>query len=99
MAVVTYVTLFRWTEQGVAQIDNTLARAKEFAQIAEKAGGKVRQQYWTTGEYDGVLVLEAPDDTTAIGLIAKLGRMGFVKTQSLRAFDAGEVQQILAKSK
>ena len=97
--MVTYVTLFRWTEQGVAQIDNTVARAREFGQVAEKAGARVKQQYWTTGEYDGVVVLEAPDDATAIGLLAKLGRMGFVKTQSLRAFDANEVQQILAKSK
>jgi uncharacterized protein with GYD domain len=97
--MVTYVTLFQWTEKGVAEIDNTTARAQDFAQAAEKVGAKVKQQYWTMGKFDGVLVLEAPDEVTAMGLLARLGRKGYVRTQSLRAFGAGEIQQVLAKSK
>ena len=96
--MVTYVTLFQWTEKGVAEIDNTAARAQDFAQVAEKVGAKVKQ-YWTMGKFDGVLVLEAPDEGTAMGLLAKLARKGFVRTQSLRAFGADEIQQVLARSK
>jgi uncharacterized protein with GYD domain len=44
-------------------------------------------------------VFEAPEDVTAIGLLAKLAKSGNVKTQTLRAFEAGEMKQILAKAK
>jgi uncharacterized protein with GYD domain len=97
--MVTYVSLFKWTDQGVAKVTDTVKRAEEFTAMAEKSGARVKHQYWTVGDYDGVLVLEAPDDTTAIGLLAKLGKAGNVKTQTLRAFDAGEMKQILAKAK
>jgi uncharacterized protein with GYD domain len=97
--MVTYVSLFKWTEQGVTKIADTVKRAEDFAAMAEKAGGRVKHQYWTVGDYDGVLVFEAPDDVTAIGLLAKLAKAGNVKTQTLRAFEAGEMKQILAKAK
>jgi uncharacterized protein with GYD domain len=97
--MVTYVTLFKWTEQGVTKIADTIKRAEDFASMAEKAGARVKQQYWTVGDYDGVLVMEAPDDVTAIGLLAKLAKSGNVRTQTLRAFESGDMKQILAKAK
>ena len=97
--MVTYVSLFKWTEQGVGKIADTIKRAEDFAAMAEKAGGKVKQQHWTVGEYDGVLVFDAPDDVTAIGLLAKLAKAGNVKTHTLRAFEASEMKQIVAKAK
>jgi uncharacterized protein with GYD domain len=97
--MVTYVTLFKWTEQGVTKIADTIKRAEDFASMAEKAGARVKHQYWTVGDYDGVLVMEAPDDVTAIGLLAKLAKSGNVRTQTLRAFESGDMKQILAKAK
>jgi uncharacterized protein with GYD domain len=97
--MVTYVTLFNWTEQGIAKVQDTIKRAEDFAAVAEKAGARVKQQYWTVGRYDGVLVLEAPDDATAVGLIAKVAKLGFIRTQTLRAFDSAEIGKVLAKAK
>jgi len=97
--MVTYVSLFKWTEQGVTKIADTVKRAEDFAAMAEKAGAKVRHQYWTVGDYDGVLAFDAPDDVTAIGLLAKLAKSGNVKTHTLRAFEAAVMKQIVAKAK
>jgi uncharacterized protein with GYD domain len=97
--MVTYVTLFNWTDQGIAKVQETLKRAEDFAAVAEKAGARVKQQYWTVGQYDGMLILEAPDDATAVGLIAEVAKLGFIRTQTLRAFDAAEIRQVLSKAK
>jgi uncharacterized protein with GYD domain len=97
--MVTYVTLFNWTEQGISKIQETIKRAEDFAAQAEKAGAHVKAQYWTVGRYDGIIVLEAQDDATAVGLIAKLAKLGNVHTQTLRAFDSAEMRGVLGKVK
>ena len=97
--MVTYVTLFNWTEQGISKIQDTLKRAEDFTAVAEKAGARVKAQYWTVGQYDGIVVLEAADDATAVGLIAKVAKLGNIRTQTLRALDAAEMRGVLGKMK
>jgi uncharacterized protein with GYD domain len=95
--MVRYIVLVNFTEQGMKQISETLNRAETFGKSAQKAGASVKSQYWTVGTFDGVLVLEAPDEQTAAALMTKLGSLGNVRTQSLRAFDRGEMEGILGK--
>ena len=95
--MVTFITLWNWTDKGVAKIDETIDRSESFAAAAEKAGIRVKGQYWTVGEYDGFLIIEAPDELTAIAGIAQLARLGNVHTRSLRVLDAAEMRQVLGK--
>jgi uncharacterized protein with GYD domain len=95
--MVRYIVLVNFTEQGMKHISETLNRAETFGKSVQKAGASVKSQYWTVGAFDGVLVLEAPDEQTAAALMTKLGSAGNVRTQSLRAFDRGEMEGILGK--
>jgi uncharacterized protein with GYD domain len=97
--MVTFVTLWNWTEQGVTKIQDTVKRAEDFANTAEKAGARVKMFCWLVGQYDGMLILEASDEATAVGILAKLAKLGNIRTQTLRAFDSAEMQKILAKAK
>lgn len=97
--MVRYIALFKFTDQGMKNISETIGRAESFQKAAQKVGASVKAQYWTTGRYDGALVLEAPDEQTAVALLTKLGSMGNVRTQTLRAFDRAEMEPILAKSR
>ena len=92
-----YISLFRFTPQGVRNLKQSPARAKAFLKDASKAGVKVEAQLWTTGAYDGLLILQAGDETKILGLIAKLAAQGNVTTQTLRAFDAREFAAILGR--
>jgi len=60
---------------------------------------KIVEEYWTMGAYDGVVVMEAPDDETMSAFILKVGSLGNVKGQTLRAFRRNEMEGILAKIK
>jgi len=91
----TYVGLVKWTDQGIRNVKETTKRAKSFREIAEKAGGKVREILWTMGRYDLVLVIDAPNDETITRLTLGLGMSGNVKTETLKAFSAQEVDQVL----
>ncbi len=89
-----YVSLLRFTSQGVRNLKKSPARAAAFCKAAEKAGVKVEVQLWTTGAYDGVLILSAANQSTALKAIAKLAAAGDVATNTLQAFDAREFSAI-----
>jgi uncharacterized protein with GYD domain len=92
-----YVTLIRFTPQGVRNLKQSPARASAFCKAAEKAGVKVEAQLWTAGAYDGILILNAVNEVKILGLIAKLAAQGNVSTQSLPAFDAKEFAAIVGR--
>ena len=94
----TYITLINFTPQGLQNVHESPHRAAAFRSAARKAGVKIKEQFWTLGEYDGAIVFEAKDDATATGLTLTLSGLGNVHTKTLRAFDAGEFAEIVAKA-
>ena len=93
----TYVTLIRFTEQGARNIQDTSKRAAAFREAAKKSGVTVRDVYWTMGAYDGLLVVDAPDDLTVAAVMADLGVTGNVRTQTMRAFDESEIGAVVGR--
>jgi uncharacterized protein with GYD domain len=92
-----YVVLASFTDQGIKGIKDTTKRAKGFRDLAAQMGAKINTIYWTLGNYDVVLTLEAPNDETAAALLSKAGSLGNLKSQTLRAFSEEEMNSILAK--
>jgi uncharacterized protein with GYD domain len=66
---------------------------------AQKMGMKIVEEYWTMGAYDWVVIIEAPDDETVSAFMLKVGSLGNVRGQTLRAFRRTETESILAKIK
>ena len=95
--MIRYVVLLKFTENGITHINQSPDRAAAFRGTVEKAGGKVEAQYWTIGPYDGVVVLTAPDEKTAAGLVLGLGKSASVSTCMLQALDAQEFKAVLGK--
>ena len=91
----TYIGLVKLTDQGIRNVKETTKRAQSFREMAELAGVKVREVFWTMGRYDLVLVVDAPDDETMVRVALRLGMLGNAKTETLKAFSAQEMDQIL----
>ena len=89
-----YVSLIRFTDQGVRALNKSAARALAFRKGAEKSGVTVEAQLWTAGSCDGVLILKG-DETKILRCLGQLETQGNVRTESLRAFDADELNSIL----
>jgi uncharacterized protein with GYD domain len=73
-------------------------RANGFRELVEQAGGQVRELVWTMGEYDFIIVLEAPDDETAATLVLRVAAAGNVRSKTMRAFDADQMSDIIART-
>ena len=91
----TFITTVQFTEQGIKAVRDTCDRAAALLAAAEKLGVTVTGLYWTLGAFDGVIILEAPDEATATAALLHLGSLGNLRTQTARAFDAAEMQKIL----
>ncbi len=92
-----YVVLITWTDQGVQAVTDSPQRAAQAAQMIEQLGGHMDTILWTLGRYDLVAIFEAPDDATAAAIGLRTAQTGATRTEILRAFDAGEMAQILQK--
>jgi uncharacterized protein with GYD domain len=90
-----YILLINWTEQGIGKINESPHRYSSFKALVEKAGGKLIGGYYTFGEYDVVIIIEAPNDEAVMSLMLKVGSAGNVKTKTLKAFTAEEGFKII----
>jgi uncharacterized protein with GYD domain len=95
----SYVCLIQFKDQGIRNIKDTVKRGDAAIAEAKKMGMKIVEEYWTMGAYDGVVIFEAPDDETMSAFVLKVGSLGNVTGQTLRAFRRNEMEQILAKIK
>ena len=93
----TYVALVNFTDQGVRQIRHTTERAKALINAASNLGVKIKDIYWTMGALDAVLIAEAADAESVMAFAASIGSLSNIRTQTLRAFTAEEMNQILEK--
>ena len=93
----TYVVLGHFTDQGIRAVKDSPKRAAAFKAAAKKAGVNVKAFYWTLGRYDMVSILEAPNTETITALGLSIGKLGNVRTETLRAFDGDEMGAILKK--
>ena len=92
----TYITLGRWTQQGIEKIKESPTRLDAFKQAVKAAGGTVKGFYMVTGQYDIVTIVEAPSDEAVAKAALLLGSKGCVRTETLRAFTEDEYRKVIA---
>ena len=57
----TYISLVNLTEQGIKEVKMAPERLQTFDVAAREAGGKLVGFYLVMGQYDYVVITEAPD--------------------------------------
>jgi uncharacterized protein with GYD domain len=95
----TYVSLVRYTEQGIRSIKESPGRLDAAKKLFQSAGGELKQFYLAMGKYDLVLIAEAPDDETAARVALSLGALGNVRTETMRVFDEAAFRRIVGSLK
>ena len=90
-----YILLINWTEHGISKIHESPDRFSSFKTMVEKMGGKLIGGYYTFGDHDVVIVMEAPNDEAVMSPMLKVGSAGNVRTKTLKAFTAEEGIKII----
>ena len=93
----TYVTLANFTDQGIRNVKDSPDRLDAFRAAAEKAGVTLKSVHYTVGSYDIIVVMEGADEAVTSALL-KLGSLGNIRTQTMRAFSPEELKGIIRKA-
>jgi uncharacterized protein with GYD domain len=91
----TYISLYRWTQQGIANIKDSPKRVEAFQNQVSNLGAELKSIYLVMGQYDFVATWDAPDDETAARIALSLGSQGNVRSETMRAFTGDEFRKII----
>ena len=92
----TYVTLYKFTDQGLRNIKDTVKRVEAAKKASTEAGIKVKEVLWLEGEYDLIAISES-DEITHNAFALSTAKQGNAHSRTMRAFTAAEMEKILAK--
>jgi uncharacterized protein with GYD domain len=93
----TYIILANFTDQGMRNVKDTTKRADAVREAAKKFGANMKEIFWTVGQYDMVVTVEAPDDASVSAFALAVGSQGNIRGQTLRAYSKDEMNGILTK--
>jgi len=95
-----YLIQFSYTtEAWVKMVNNPQDRETRIKQLAKGLDSEVIGFYFAQGEYDGIIILEAPDDESANALVFASTAAGHVKsTKSSRLYTMEEFLNTLKKA-
>ncbi|MEP6635706.1 MAG: GYD domain-containing protein [Acidobacteriota bacterium] len=91
----TYISLVRWTQQGVSNIKDSPRRLDAGRQAFSEIGVQIKQVHMTMGRYDLIMVMEAPSDDAVATALLSLASQGNVQTETLKAWSEDEYRQIV----
>ena len=91
----SYVMLANWTDQGARQVKESPRRVEAAQKMLKEMGGEFKSLYMTMGDYDLILIYEAPDDAVAARFTLLLGQTGAVRTRTLKAFPEAAYREIM----
>ncbi len=88
-----YMTQVGYTSDGWAALTrNPENRSEAFGRLAESMGGRLLSFYNSFGEYDAVVIYEAPDESTAAAIVMAAvspGHLSKAKTTVLLSAEEG----------
>jgi uncharacterized protein with GYD domain len=88
-----FVLLTKLTDQGAKNIQSLRTTVEANMARSERLGIKVHGWYLTQGQYDTVVILEAPDAEAVLASAAGVAGKGDFRTETLRAFTLDEADQ------
>jgi uncharacterized protein with GYD domain len=92
----TYISLIQYTTKGIEGIKDSPKRLDAARKAFEEAGAKLKDFYLVMGEYDIVIIVEAPNDEVVARINLLLAAKGSVRTHTSRAFNEAEYRKIIS---
>ncbi|HEY2524459.1 MAG TPA: GYD domain-containing protein [Candidatus Binataceae bacterium] len=92
----SYVILSHYTHQGIEHVKQSPDRVDALKKIFNKHGAKIKDFYALLGQYDSLLIVDAPNDETVAKLCLHVAEQGNVRIETHRAFTETEFRKLLS---
>ena len=92
----TYVVLTHWTGEGAQDVEKAPERVRKAREMAREMGVDFKAFYVLMGRYDGLCLLEAPNDEAVAKFALSIAKKGSARTETMRAFTEDEFKGLIA---
>lgn len=92
----TYISLINFTPKGLENIKDAAKRLDAAKQRYRAAGAELKAFYLVTGQFDAIVISEAPNDEVVAKLALATAALGYIRTQTCRAFPEDEYRRIIS---
>ena len=76
-----YMSQFSYTAEAWAALARSPEdRSEAVSQLVESVGGRLVSLYYSFGEYDGLIIIEAPDEKAAAAAVLTSVSVGHIRT-------------------
>jgi len=90
-----FVALGNATDDGIRNLEAMSMRHKRAVERAEKRGAKVIASYALLGQYDYLVIMEAPDIKTVASVLTREAQRGNVRYQTMPAMPMEEFAELV----
>ena len=91
----TYIVLVSFTQKGMENIKDSPNRLEAARNLGKSLGGKITAAYYTLGQYDMVVIMEAPSNEALMKGMLITGSLGNINTETLVAIPAEKAVEIM----
>ncbi|MCL4465607.1 MAG: GYD domain-containing protein [Chloroflexi bacterium] len=91
-----YIILVNLTSEGITSVKEAPERIRQGKAAAEKMGIRTVGVWATLGQYDLMVVADAPDDKSVAAFALSMASAAKATTQTMRAFSEDELAQIVS---
>lgn len=91
----TYILLVKWTQVGIEKVKHAPQRIERARNTLKSVGGELKELFFVFGQYDIVVVAEAPSDEAMARAVLIIGSAGSASIQTLKAFSEAEGVEII----
>jgi uncharacterized protein with GYD domain len=88
--------LASWTEQGMRAVNESPRRLDTAKKQLRDMGGELKTFLMTMGDYDMVIIYEAPDDAVAARFTLMTAQAGNIRTRTMKAFPEQAYRELIA---
>lgn len=93
----SYCILGTYTDQGIRAIKDSPKRLDAGRDLAKSMGSELKEFYLAMGNYDFVVMLEAPSDDVVARYVLSLASKGNVRTTTLKIFSETQFRNIIGQ--
>ncbi|MBI4336624.1 MAG: GYD domain-containing protein [Chloroflexi bacterium] len=90
-----FAALGNSTDEGIRHLENLSARHRSAVKRVEQAGGKLLGSYALLGHYDYLVLLEFPDERSALRFMAQEGSRGHIRYVTMPAVPTEEFAKLV----
>ena len=91
----TYILLVRFTPGGFLTLRVNPPERQVVERVLHRYGAELKHLYLVSGEYDMVIICEAPDNRTIGKVLLGLDAIGEARTEALLAFTAEQYVELI----